>query len=106
MMNRSTLLAVVVFIGLAFAAVVTLRAKPERGITRISFKDLKPGSVTSVVIEGPNPVELRKQDGAWTVGSKRADESAVKRLLEAVASMKSSELLTRNGDEIIGWDDY
>jgi hypothetical protein len=95
-MNKSTLLAVVVFVGLAVAAVVTLRAKPERGITRISFKDVKPESVTAVVIEGSNPIELRKQDGTWMLGSKHADESAVKRLLDAVVGMESSELVTRS----------
>jgi hypothetical protein len=95
-MNKSTLLAVVVFVGLAVATVFTLRGKPERGITRLSFRDVKPESVTAVVIEGPNPVELRRQDGAWLVGSKRADESAVTRLLDAVPKMESSDLVTRN----------
>jgi hypothetical protein len=96
MMNRSTLLAVVVFAALAAAAVVTLREKPERGITRISFTGVEPESVTAVVIEGSNPMELRKQDGVWMVGGKRADEDAVKRVLDAAVRMESSELVTRS----------
>jgi len=95
-MNKSTLLAVLVFAALAAAAIVTLREKPERGITRLSFRGLEPEAVTAIEIEGPNPVQLRKQDGVWMVEGKRADEAAVKRLLDAVAAVDTSNLVTRN----------
>jgi hypothetical protein len=97
-MNKSTLIAVVVFAALAAAAVATLREKPERGITRISFASVDPATVDRVVITGPNPVELKKDGESWTVDGKRADATAVKTLLDTVKLVESAEVVTRNRD--------
>jgi len=89
-MNKSTCIA------LAVVAISTLREKPERGITRISLAGLAPEEVSGIAIEGPRPVELRKDDGRWQVAGKPADENAVKQLLEAVVQIQSSDLVTKN----------
>ncbi len=97
-MNRSTLIAVLVCVALAVAVAVTIREKPERGITKVGFTGFDPESASSIVIEGAKPIEISRLEGAWFVGEKRADDSAVKRLLESVARIDSSELVTRNPD--------
>ena len=58
-MNKSTIVALLVFIGLAVAAAFTLRQPPERGITRISLADVKPDRITRVVIESPGRTGLK-----------------------------------------------
>jgi len=106
-MNKSTLIAVVIFAALAAAAVATLRQKPERGITRISFIHVDPTKVDRVVIKGPNPIELKKDGDAWKVDNKRADATAVKSLLDAVKLVDSADVVTRNHDRFaeLGVDD-
>lgn len=106
-MNKSTLIAVLVFTALTAAAVATLRQKPERGITRISFASVDPPKVDRVVITGPNPIELKKDGDAWTVDGKRADAAAVKTLLDTVKLVESAEVVSRNRDRFaeLGVDD-
>ena len=69
-MNKSTIVALLVFIGLAVAAAFTLRQPPERGITRISLADVKPDRITRVVIESPDKIELSKDGAAWKLDGK------------------------------------
>jgi hypothetical protein len=97
-MNKSTIVALLVFIGLAVAAAFTLRQPPERGITRISLADVKPDRITRVVIESPDKIELSKDGAAWKLDGKPADAGAVERLIEGVGRIESSELTTRNSE--------
>jgi hypothetical protein len=94
-MNKTTLLAVAIFVALAAVAVTTMREKPERGITRISFTALEPARVDRVDIAGPNPIELRRIGDVWKVGDKVADADAASGLLESVTRMQSTELTSR-----------
>lgn len=97
-MNKTTILAVLVFAGLIGATAYTLREKPERGITRLSFTNVSPAEIDRVVISGPNAIELRREGDAWKAGDKAADADAVTRLLESIQRMESSELATRNAE--------
>jgi hypothetical protein len=106
-MNKSTLIALVVFAALAAAAVTTLREKPERGITRIAFTNIDPASVDRVVIHGPNKVELKKNGEQWTADGQRAEPTGVKALLDTVKTIESAELVTRSTERYgdLGVDD-
>jgi hypothetical protein len=97
-MNKSTLIAVLVFAALAAAAVVTLREKPQHGMTRISFTGVDPAAVDRIVIKGPHPIELTRTGETWTVDGKRADATAVKNLLDTVKLVESADVVTRNRD--------
>lgn len=97
-MNKSTLIAIAVFGVLAAAAVATLRQKPERGITRISFAHVEPAKVDRIVVQGPHPVELRKEGDVWKTGDKNADAAAVQGLLDMLPLVVSAEVVTRNPD--------
>ena len=73
-----------------------MQQNPERGITRISFSNLDTGPVDRVVVEGKNPIELKKVDGVWVLADgKRANQRSVERLLEALPNIQSSDLTTR-----------
>jgi hypothetical protein len=97
-MNKSTIIAVLVFAALGAAAVVTLRDKPERGITRISFAGIDPAKVDRVVVTGPHPIELTRDGETWKVGDKRADAGTVKTMLDTVKLIESGDVVTRNGE--------
>ena len=98
-MSKSTLL-ILAALGLLLAGVlVTTRGKPERGITRVSFAHLGPEAITRVVTSGKNAVELKKAGDLWRLGNgKRADAAAVKRLLETIAQVVSSDVVTRSAE--------
>ena len=98
-MSKSTLVILAAF-GLLLAGVlVTIRNKPERGITRISLAHVDPVAITRVVTSGKNAVELKKAGDLWRVGNgKRADAAAVKRLVETVPQVVSSDVVTRNAE--------
>jgi hypothetical protein len=95
-MNKSTLLAVLVFVALAVGAVSTMREKPERGITRISFTQIDPDAVDRLVIRGADEVVLTREGELWKINGKRADGSAVERILESIAGLSSSDLATES----------
>jgi len=99
-MNKSTWIALLVFAGLAAAAVVSLREKPERGITRISFAEVVPARVDRLVIKDKDKgeVELKRDGGEWKIDGKRADGEAVDRLLDVIHGVNSSELETSNAE--------
>lgn len=106
-MNKSTLIALLMFAALAAAAVATLRDKPERGITRISFTAVDPAAVDRVVIQGPNKVELKKSGEQWTADGQRAEPNGVKALLDTIKTIESAELITRSSERYadLGVDD-
>jgi len=97
-MNKSTWIALLVFAGLAAAAVVSLREKPERGITRISFAAVDPARVDRLVVKGTEEVEIKREGGEWKIDGKRADGEAVERLLGVVAAVNSSEFETSDAE--------
>lgn len=98
-MNKSTLIALVVFAALAGAVVWSMGRAPERGISRISFAELDAGKIDRLEIAGPNPVKLKKDGDLWRLeDGKEADEAAVKRAAEAVAKVASSDLVTRSAE--------
>jgi hypothetical protein len=96
-MKKSTILALLVFAGLLAAVVVSLRQKPERGITRIGFASVDTAAIDRVEVAGPKPVTLIKKGEAWQLeNGKAADADAVKRLLEAIPKVVSSTQVTRD----------
>jgi len=101
MMKKSTLISLAVFgLLLAMAVFVTTR-KPERGMTRLSFADVKVDGADRITITGKNPVELVKRDGVWRLANgKLADAGAVTRLLESVPKMKSNDLLSADASKL------
>jgi hypothetical protein len=97
-MTKSTIIAVIVFAALAVAAFATLREKPERGITRVSFAKADPAKIDKIVVQGAQPIELVRDGDTWKTGSQRADKAAVERALDAVQRVDSSDVVTRNAD--------
>lgn len=97
-MNRTTLIAIAVFAVLAVGVILTRGQAPERGIERVNFSTLDPDSVDAIAVSGPNPVKLEKKGGEWKVASigKDADASMVKRALEQLAKVDTSDLVTRS----------
>lgn len=96
-MSKSTLIAAVAFVVLLGTALVTLREKPERGITRVSFRDITPTGVTRVVATGKNDYELRRTDDGWKLADGRpVNGTAADRLVEALPRIESSAVVTQN----------
>lgn len=96
-MKKSTLIVCVVFLALAAGAIYTTTRKPERGISRISFSKVDTDSIDAISVKGPKPIELKKVDDVWQLADgKPADANAIKRLVESVAKIKSSNLATRD----------
>jgi len=99
-MKKSTLITLAVFAALLVAAVAVTTKKPERGITRLSYAEVKTDGVDRISITGKNPVELKKQDGKWRLDNgKEADNAAVTRLLDSVSKMKSNDLVTSDSSK-------
>jgi len=98
-MSKSTLIAAVVFAALLAAAFVTLREKPERGITHLSFTEIAPADVTRVVGHGKNEFELERTEDGWKLADGRPVQSAAAdRLAEAIPRIDSSTVVTQNPD--------
>lgn len=95
-MNKSTLIAVVVFVALAVAAVLTLREEPRRGITELSLATVVPATVDRVLIGDDDGIGIEKKDGRWVLDGLRADATAVDRMIESLAAARSSDLASRN----------
>ncbi|MBM4269794.1 MAG: DUF4340 domain-containing protein [Deltaproteobacteria bacterium] len=96
-MNKSTLIAVVVFVALLVGALAVLREKPERGMERLSFATIEVDDVTRIETKGEKGVELKKEGDLWKLADgKRADRAAIQRLLVAVPKIQSSTVVTRN----------
>ena len=96
-MKKSTLVAVLVFAALVLVVILISGDRSERGITRISFAQVDTSLIDRIVVTGKNPVELQKEGESWKVADgRKADESAVKRVLEAVGKITSSDLTTRD----------
>lgn len=98
-MKKSTILAIAVFAALLVGALAMMREKPERGITRISFADVKPDQVSRIETRGKSSVKLTKDGDVWKLeDGKRADSVAIQRLLEAIPKIQSSTVVTRNAE--------
>jgi hypothetical protein len=96
-MKKSTIIAIAVFVLLLVGALAMLREKPERGITRVSFAEVKPDQVSRLEAGGKTPVKMTKDGDVWKLESgKRADGVAIGRLLEAIPKIQSSTVVTRN----------
>jgi Domain of unknown function (DUF4340) len=95
-MNKSTIIAVIVFAALAAVAFGSLHEKPQRGITRISFASVDPAKVDRIVVQGAQAIELTRDGDTWKAGTQRADGAAVDRLIEAVKRVESGDVVTRN----------
>ncbi|MBI3180167.1 MAG: DUF4340 domain-containing protein, partial [Deltaproteobacteria bacterium] len=92
-MKRSTLIAIGVFAALVVAATVTLTRAPERGMARLSFAAVDTAHIDRIEITGKNPVTLVREGEAWRVeGGKLADAAQVKRLVDSIPKMASSDL--------------
>ncbi|MBN2493364.1 MAG: DUF4340 domain-containing protein [Deltaproteobacteria bacterium] len=96
-MKKSTLIAVLVFVGLLIAAFFVMRDEKQRGISRIAFDSVAAVDVHRVRIAGANPVDIERKGEAWVLGDgRKANQSSVKALVETLAKLKSSDLVTRN----------
>jgi hypothetical protein len=93
-MKRSTLAVIAAFVVLLAGALWVTSQRPERGIARFSF-DVSKDAVDRLVFTGKNPVELKKSGAVWKLANGRlADVAAVNRLVDALATLKSSDQLT------------
>jgi hypothetical protein len=97
-MNKTTLIAILVFGALVGAALLTKDKGEARGIRRISFADVATDAIDRVVIGGEKPAVLVKADGKWTADGKAGDQSAIDRLLEALPKVDSTNLVTSNAE--------
>lgn len=95
-MNKSTVIALLVFVALVIAAVRTVEEKPERGVTRLSMAHIDAAAVDRLLLGGDDGIRIEKVDGRWRVDGKLADQPSVERLIEAVAAIQSSDLASRN----------
>ena len=95
-MNKSTLIALLVFVGLIIAAVSTMQDKPERGVTRLSMEHIDVAAIDRFLIGADDGISIEKKDGRWRLAGKLADQTAVDRVIEAVAKIRSSDLASRN----------
>jgi hypothetical protein len=95
-MKKSTLIAIVVFAGLAVAAALVLREEPQRGIAELSLADVDPGAVDRVRIGADEEISIEKKDDIWTLDGLRADATAVERMVESLAAARSDDLTSRN----------
>ncbi|MEZ4272313.1 MAG: DUF4340 domain-containing protein [Myxococcota bacterium] len=97
-MNKKTFIAVLFFCVLLVGAFFTLTQKRERGIERLSFANVETSQVDKIVTSGKNAVEIVRSGDTWTTQGKRADASAVKRLLESVPKIESTDYVSRNSE--------
>jgi hypothetical protein len=95
-MNKSAVIALIVFVVLGAAAVTLMREKPERGITRLTFASMDPDKTDRIVVEGPTPVVLERKADTWKLGELDADPNAVTNLLTTVKRVDSTEVVSRN----------
>jgi Domain of unknown function (DUF4340) len=104
-MNKSTLIALAVFGVLGLAWVATREPQVNVGMHKATFSPVAADSITSIEVGGPNPVSLRLENGAWTVGAgaaeKRypADEAQVKGLTQALADLKADDFVTERAEK-------
>jgi hypothetical protein len=96
-MNRSTALALLVFISLGAAAAYVLQRKPERGISRMRLSQIDTAVVDTIDIKGPQPAHLLRDGKQWHLQSGRlADLDMVTHALDTVKTLASSDLLTQD----------
>jgi hypothetical protein len=95
-MRRSTLISIAVFLALLVAVMLRVGRQTERGISRISFAEVAIDTTDRLEISGSNAVELTKDGEIWRLANGReADRNAVRQLLEAIPTIASSDLVTR-----------
>jgi hypothetical protein len=88
-----------VFLLLLAGAIWSTSRSPERGITRISLAEVDADAIDAVEISGKNAVSLTREGEVWRVASgKEADASAVKRMVEAIPKIASSDLVTTDSE--------
>jgi hypothetical protein len=96
-MKKSTIVAVVVFLGLLVLVFMMLGRKEERGITRISLASIQTSDLDRIAITGKNPIEMKRQDKTWILSDGRpADADSVQKLIEAIPKIESSDLVTKD----------
>ncbi len=93
-MNPKTLLALALLGCLAAFVWWQQDARVERGIERFSMKQVDLSVIDSIEVTGDNPIVLEKKGGEWFLSTGRlAQQSAVKRAVEAFQKMESSTVL-------------
>lgn len=95
-MSKNTLIAVAAAAVLVVWAALSATTSSERGISRIDFSAAAPESITDIKLSGKYEASLKKEGEDWKVDGKRADGAAVKRLTDAIAKVKSSDLVTKS----------
>jgi hypothetical protein len=98
-MKPGTVVAVLVFLGLAAGVAYVSTRKPERGISRITFATVDPASIDRIEFSGKTVLALRKEKDHWqTDKGKDADADAVKQLVDAIPRVESSDLASKAPD--------
>ncbi len=96
-MKRTTLITIGLFAILLVAAVLINDRPVQRGAEKLSFASLDPAAVDSLTLQGPDEavIELTKEGEVWTLADGHmADPDMVKRALEGLQSVDSSEVLS------------
>ena len=104
-MQRSTLIAVVVFGVLLVAAGWVLTRKPERGIQRVNFSGLQASLIDRVVVSGGHAMEAKKDGNLWRLANGReADGDLLQNLLASTLRISSSDVLAQDANHSLDYD--
>ena len=96
-MNKSTLIALLIFTLLALVTFSTLREKPERGVRRWSLEHVDAAAVDRLLLgSGEEEIELKKQGDEWQLDGLRADGTTIDRVVATLAVLRSSDLASRS----------
>lgn len=96
-MSKSTIVIILVFLGLLGGVYLAKQQPAEKGITRISLASVDTDKLDEVEIhqKKDETIELKKKDGTWTVGGEHAAaKNAMDGLLSAIEQVESSDLVT------------
>lgn len=104
-MNKSTLIAVGVFVVLLVVALATREGQVSEGMATFQWKPVERSAITRLELTGANQALLVKAGAGWTVADPAkpteafaTDEAQVNALLDAVAALKVKTWVTAKKD--------
>lgn len=104
-MQRSTVMAMGVFVVLLLAAGWVLTRKPERGIQRINFSGLQASLIDRISVTGAHPIELTHDGAVWHLANGReADGDLVQNLLTNSLKVVSADVLAQDANHSLDYD--
>lgn len=105
-MKKGTLIAVGVFAVLLVLFFATREQKVSVGVKRLELGALDKSKITALEVSGAKAATLRKENGSWWVSDPAqpdkkhpADETQAKAAIDALAEVKSSDLVTEKAEK-------